>query len=94
MGAGPVPEILYRALNLCATAVRLRLFPSLAPLAGVMHRAINILRWGEHRGGMYVALTGEGADKAAVEKSWHMIAEGDDGPSRARVSGVDRGGRL
>lgn len=29
MGAGPVPEILHRALNVCAWAVRLKLLPSL-----------------------------------------------------------------
>jgi hypothetical protein len=79
MGAGPVPEILHRALNVCATAVRLRLFPSLSPLAGLMHRAINIVRWGEHRGGMYVEIAGE-VDGVRVVRAWHMIAEGDDGP--------------
>jgi hypothetical protein len=79
MGAGPVPEILHRALNVCATAVRMKLFPSLAPLAGLMHRAINIVRWGEHRGGMYVEIAGE-VDGARVVRAWHMIAEGDDGP--------------
>ena len=48
-GAGPVPEVLHRGLNLLATAVRLGLVPSLAPLAPVFHRAINPLTWGEHR---------------------------------------------
>ncbi|HKS63597.1 MAG TPA: DUF4166 domain-containing protein [Xanthobacteraceae bacterium] len=79
MGAGPVPEILHRALNICASAVRWKLFPSLLPLAGLMHRAINILRWGEHRGGMFVEIAGE-ADGARVVRTWHMVAEGDDGP--------------
>jgi hypothetical protein len=79
MGAGPVPEILHRVLNLSASAVRLKLFPSLAPLAGLMHRSINIVRWGEHRGGMFVEIAGE-ADGARVVRAWHMIAEGDDGP--------------
>lgn len=79
MGAGPVPEILHRVLNVCATAVRLKLFPSLAPLAGLMHRAINIVRWGEHRGGMFVEISGE-ADGMRLVRAWHMIAEGDDGP--------------
>ena len=58
IGAGPVPEILHRALNACAWAVRPKLFPSLLPLAGLMHRAINVLRWGEHRGGMFVEVSG------------------------------------
>jgi len=80
MGAGPVPEILHRALNACAWAVRLKLFPSLLPLAGLMHRAINVLRWGEHRGGMFVEVAGRDADGARIVRAWHMIAEGDDGP--------------
>ena len=79
MGAGPVPEILHRALNICASAVRWKLFPSLLPLAGLMHRAINIVRWGEHRGGMFVEVAGE-TDGARVVRAWHMVAEGDDGP--------------
>ncbi len=79
MGAGPVPEILHRALNLCASAVRRGLLPSLLPLAGLMHRVINIVRWGEHRGGMFVEVGGE-ADGARVTRGWHMTAEGDDGP--------------
>jgi hypothetical protein len=80
MGAGPVPEILHRMLNLCALAVRFKLFPSMAPLAGLMYRAINVLRWGEHRGGMYVAVQGADESGAPIERSWHMIAEGNDGP--------------
>jgi hypothetical protein len=32
MGAGTVPEIMHRVLNLCAFAVRLRLLPSLLPV--------------------------------------------------------------
>jgi hypothetical protein len=79
MGAGPVPEILHRALNLSAVAVRLKLFPSLLPLASLMHRSINIVRWGEHRGGMLVEIAGE-VDGARVVRAWHMTAEGDDGP--------------
>ena len=44
-----------------------------------MHRAINIVRWGEHRGGMFVEVSGE-AEGARVVRTWHMTAEGDDGP--------------
>jgi len=80
MGAGPVPEILHRLLNACAIAVRLKLVPSLLPLAGLMYRAINVLRWGEHRGGMFVAVTGADKEGARIECSWHLLAEGDDGP--------------
>ena len=45
-----------------------------------MHRAINTLRWGEHRGGMFVEIAGRGATAQRVERAWHMLAEGDDGP--------------
>ena len=61
MGAGPVPEIWHRLLNACAWLVRLRVLPSLSPFAGLMYRTINTLSWGEHRGGMFVAVAGRGA---------------------------------
>ena len=75
MGAGTVPEIMHRVLNLCAWAVRLRLLPSLLWFGRLMHWTTNRLRWGEHRGGMFVAIEGK-----PTHVSWHMIAEGDDGP--------------
>ncbi len=79
-GAGPTPELLHRMLNGMARLVRWRLIPSLAPLAPLFHQAINRLRWGEHRGGMFVAATGEDAGRREVRRSWHLVAEGDDGP--------------
>jgi hypothetical protein len=78
-GAGTVPEIMLRVLNALAWAVRLKLLPSLLPFARTMHWAGHRLRWGEHRGGMFVEVSGE-ADGARLVRSWHMIAEGDDGP--------------
>ena len=80
MGAGPVPGILHRALNAFAWLVRLRLLPSLVPFARLMHNTINVLRWGKHRGGMFVEVRGTGAGGEAVERSWHLLAEGEDGP--------------
>lgn len=80
MGAGPVPAVLHRALRGLAWAVRLRLVPTLAPLAPLFHAAINRLRWGEHRGGMFVEVGGRDGTGASVIRSWHMVAEGDDGP--------------
>ena len=80
MGAGPVPEVLHRALIALAWSVRLRLLPSLTFLAPLFFRVINTIRWGEHRGGMFVALDGASADGTAVSRSWHLLAEGDDGP--------------
>ena len=80
MGAGPVPEILHRGLNVLAWLVRLKIVRSLTPFAPLFLFAINHVRWGEHRGGMFVAITGRMADGASVARSWHMVAEGDDGP--------------
>ncbi|MDB5813420.1 MAG: hypothetical protein JWN23_537 [Rhodocyclales bacterium] len=80
MGAGPVPEILHRMLNGLAWLVRRRLLPSLSPFARPFHFAINVLRWGEHRGGMFVSVRGVGDNGETLERSWHLLAEGDHGP--------------
>ena len=80
MGAAPVPEILHRALIACAHLVRLGWVRSLSPLAPSMHFMTNMARWGEHRGGMFVAVRGRSAAGDTVERSWHLVAEGDDGP--------------
>lgn len=79
MGAAPVPEYLHRALIGLAWLVRLKVLPTLRPLARVFHRAVNILAHGEHRGGMFVAVAGATA-AGRIERSWHLLAEGDDGP--------------
>jgi hypothetical protein len=63
-----------------AWLVRLKLVRSLAPLAQLFHLAVNRLRWGEHRGGMFVAVTGRDAAGRLFARSWHMTAEGADGP--------------
>ncbi len=80
MGAGPIPELLHRMLAALAWLVRLRLVPTLAPLAPVMHAATNRIRFGEHRGGMFVDVEGRDASGVARRRSWHLLAEGDDGP--------------
>lgn len=76
MGAGPVPEVLHRILNALATLRSWGVVPNLMPLAGLCHWVLNTLKFGEHRGGMYVAARGPNA----AEETWHLIAEGDDGP--------------
>ena len=80
MGAAPVPEILHRALILLAWLVRLRVLPSALPFASMMHAATNRVRWGEHRGGMFVAVDGIDRAGRTVRRSWHLLAEGDAGP--------------
>ena len=79
MGAGPVPEFLHRILNLLAK-LRARFgLPSFAPLSPLFHVVLNRMRFGEHRGGMFVRAKGK-ASGTPVEMSWHLLAEGDDGP--------------
>jgi hypothetical protein len=80
VGAGPVPEVLHRVLSGLAWLVRIGLLSSLLPLAPLLHAASTRLRWGEHRSGMIVAVTGRTAAGQPVERSWHLLAEGDDGP--------------
>ena len=80
LGAGPVPEILHRLLIGLSWFVRLRILPTLYPFASLFHFVINILRWGEHRGGMFVAVEGTGRGGERIERSWHLLAEGNDGP--------------
>jgi hypothetical protein len=80
MGAGPVPEVLHRALAALAWLVRLKLIPTLSALAPLMHLATNHLRWGEHRGGMFVEVEGVDGSGALLKRSWHLLAEGNDGP--------------
>lgn len=80
MGAAPVPEILHRALIGLAWLVRWRWLARLTPFAPLMHFVMGHVRWGAHRGGMFVAVTGKNADGALDKKSWHLLAEGADGP--------------
>ena len=80
MGAAPVPEIAHRALIACARLVRFGWVRSLSPLAPLMYSMASVIRWGEHRGGMFVAVRGRTAAGGTAERSWHRLAEGDDGP--------------
>ena len=80
MGAGPVPEFLHRMLNLLALLVRWRLLRSLTPFSPLFFHAVHLLRWGAHRGGMFVEVKGNTGAGTPVHRSWHLLAEGDDGP--------------
>jgi hypothetical protein len=79
MGAGPVPEILHRVLNLLARARATFRLPTLVPLSRLFYAVLNLMKFGEHRGGMFVRATGLRGGRP-VEVSWHLLAEGDDGP--------------
>jgi hypothetical protein len=80
VGAAPVPALLHRFLIALAWLVRLGVLPSLSGLAGLMHRATCRLRWGEHRGGMFVEVDGTDQAGGAQRRSWHLVAEEDSGP--------------
>ena len=79
MGAGPVPEILHRLLNFLAKARAALPLPSLVPLSRLFYFVLNAMKFGEHRGGMFVRAYGM-KNGHPVELSWHLLAEGDDGP--------------
>ena len=92
MGAAPVPASLHRMLSGFAWLVRMRLLPTISWMSGLMSFVMAHLRWGEHRGGMFVRVEGESSDGTAlVTREWHMLAEGDDGPlaDMIRASGGD-----
>jgi hypothetical protein len=75
-----VPEVLHRMLIGLSWLVRFRVLPSLLPFASLFHFVINILRWGEHRGGMFVSVEGTNPGGERIERSWHLLAERGDGP--------------
>lgn len=80
LGAGPVPEVLHRMLIGLSWLVRFGILPSLLPFASLFHFVTNTLRWGEHRGGMFVSIEGTTRDGQRIERSWHLLAEAGDGP--------------
>jgi hypothetical protein len=81
MGARPVPEVLHLALIAFARLVRAGLARSLLPLAPPISFVMDRVRWGEHRGGMFVGVTGGQADGMPLKPTWHPLVEGNDGPS-------------
>jgi hypothetical protein len=80
VGAGPAPGWLLRLLMGCAWLVRWKTLRSLSAFAPLMQAAAALFGWGEHRSGMFVAIDGARRDGLAVSRSFHLIAEGDDGP--------------
>jgi len=62
MGAGPVPEILHKVLNLLAKARAALPLPSFAPLSPFFYWVLNKMKFGDHRGGMFIAAKGVDAD--------------------------------
>lgn len=79
MGAGPVPESLHRMLNILAKLRGRGLLPNLSLAAPFFYKILNLMKFGEHRGGMFVRVTGLGT-QGPIERTWNLLAEGDDGP--------------
>ncbi|MDY8109994.1 DUF4166 domain-containing protein [Fulvimarina sp. 2208YS6-2-32] len=80
IGAGPGPQWAHRVLNLFAKVRRRFGLPSLKPLAPLVHWILERLASGEHRGGMFIEATGPDGTGTERTLTWHLIAEGDDGP--------------
>ncbi len=80
IGAAPVPESFHRLFIGAAWLVRWRVLRSLAALAPLIHGTMRSLRWGEHRSGMFMEVAGKDDTGRSVTRSWHLTAEGDDGP--------------
>ena len=74
-GAGTRPRWLHRCLIYLSRASADGIFPKLSRFDGLFYRARSLFRFGVHRGGMFVR-----ASNSAGEASWHLVAEGDDGP--------------
>jgi len=80
-GVSTLPAFYHWFLRLLARGVKAGILPTLAPLAGIMHFVTNRLSWGENRSGMFVEVQGVEANGRQVLRSWHLIAEGNDGPT-------------
>ncbi len=80
--AGLEIPALHLGLFVLAQAVRLHLLPSLGRLARPLRAIAGRLdKYGSDRGGMSVSAKGVGADGAAVEATWSLVAEAGDGPN-------------
>ncbi len=80
LGFSPGPDLPQHGFNLAASLVRFRVLPSLRPFAPIIAWLASWMRWGEDRSGMFVAVAGRDADGRRIERSWHLVAEDDDGP--------------
>jgi hypothetical protein len=79
-GAAPLPAIYHWFLRILARLVKWKIVRTLLPLAPFMHAVFSRWRFGEHRGGLFVELSGTAKDGAYARLAWELVAEGDDGP--------------
>lgn len=83
VGAGTRPKFLLYILNGLAWAKSKFDLPDLTPFSTIAHRVLALFKFGPHRGGMFVEVKGQVKGEVNGEpktRSWHLIAEGDDGP--------------
>ena len=80
LGVATRPAMGGMVLRMAARFVRMGLLRSLSPLAPLMETFNRLASWGEARGGLVVAVSGLGGDGRPERRSWHLVAEGDDGP--------------
>ncbi|MES2885950.1 MAG: DUF4166 domain-containing protein [Pseudomonadota bacterium] len=79
--AGLELGVLHLGLSLLAWLPRLRLLPSLAPVARVLRALATLLEpFGEDRGGMEVTVIGENSSARNERRQWTLIVEAGDGP--------------
>ena len=79
-GVATMPASYQALLRLLARCVKSGVFRSIRPLAATMHFFMNHLSWGEHRGGMFMEVRGTNIEQQNILRSWHLVADGDDGP--------------
>lgn len=79
-GAGTAPQLYLRMLVALAWLARWKL-PGLSAFAGMFHAVATRLSWSEHRSGMFVRAKGRDGEGRAIARAWHLLAEGDTGPS-------------
>ncbi len=80
-GVSTLPAFYHWFLRLLSHGVKAGVLPALTPLARIMHFVMNRMSWGENRSGMFVEVQGVDANGQQVQRSWHLIAEGNDGPT-------------
>lgn len=80
-GVSTSPPVYHALLRILTRAVKNGFIPTLRFIAGPMHFVMNHLAWGEHRGGMFVEVRGTDRHDRKLCRSWHLVADGDSGPT-------------
>jgi hypothetical protein len=80
-GVSTSPPVYHVLLRMLARAVKFGVLPTLSFLSAPMYFFMNNLSWGEHRGGMFVQVRGTDRNGHRSCRSWHLVADGDSGPT-------------